>query len=466
MKMGWRACVLAGAVVLTVAGCGTRISHSAVVAASEGGGTAGNGEGATPGAASNLPAGGGTGQSTGGGPAGGSGAAVTGPGGAASTSGGAQQLGASSATGGGAAAQTGSAAPIALGMIGTFSGILADGGQAGHDAVLAWARWVDAHGGIAGHQVTVYPEDDNADGATALSDAKDLVENKHVVAFVGNMQYSTMSAIEPYLRQKHIPVVGGDQSTPVWWSSPVLFPLGYGPNVGAWAEGKVAVAAGKPKIGILYCAESDACTLNEQQVANNPGVEQAGARVVYTAQISVAQPDYTAECLNAEQKGVGLLLVFADTSSVRRVADSCTRQGYHPMLGSGNADDSAGQDPNMEGYEQLTPVFSWSQDATPAQQEYAQIVQTYSLQRNMFTTVVYSSGKMFERVVQGIKGPVTSDAIFQSLWSISNETLGGLLPGPITYRANQPQAGGNCVIEQVLRGGHFVVGNGGQPICR
>jgi branched-chain amino acid transport system substrate-binding protein len=351
-------------------------------------------------------------------------------------------------------------------MIGTFSGILADGGQAGHDAILAWEHWVDSHGGINGHQVIVYPEDDNADGATALSDAKDLVENKHVVAFVGSMQYSTMSAIEPYLRQKHIPVVGGDQSTPVWWSSPVLFPLGYGPNIGAWAEGKIAVDLHKPNIGILYCAESDACTLNEQQVANNPGVEQAGARIVYTDQISIAQPDYTAECLRAQQKNVGLLLVFADTNSVRRVSDSCARQGYHPTLGSGNADDSAGQDPNMEGYEQLTPVFSWTQDGTGSQQEYAQVVRTYNLSKNLFTTVVFSSGKMFERVVAGIQGPVTTNAIFQSLWSIRNETLDGLLPGPISYRANQPQVGGSCVIEQVLHGGHFVVGNGGQPLCR
>jgi len=57
-----------------------------------------------------------------------------------------------------------------------------------------------------------------------------------------------------------------------------------------------------------------------------------GAEVVYDPQISLAQPDYTAEVLGAERAGVDVLITFADVATVNRVAQSAHRQNYRPVL--------------------------------------------------------------------------------------------------------------------------------------
>jgi len=56
----------------------------------------------------------------------------------------------------------------------------------------------------------------------------------------------------------------------------------------------------------------------------------AGFDLVYQATSSIAQPDFTAECLSARNAGAQVLLPALDTNSVVRMVSSCARQGYAP----------------------------------------------------------------------------------------------------------------------------------------
>src|SRR4029077_6819308 len=107
-------------------------------------------------------------------------------------------------------------APIAVGNVGTFSGPI--GGTTASAATMAqiWAQWTNAHGGIAGHPVQVFAADDGADPSRSRSLVQDMVENKHVIAFVGSMPPLDADADVQYLEQKHVPVVGGDLTTSQW----------------------------------------------------------------------------------------------------------------------------------------------------------------------------------------------------------------------------------------------------------
>ena len=86
-----------------------------------------------------------------------------------------------------AAASKPSGTEILIGQVATETGAAAATGTVttARDGLAAWAKWTNAHGGIAGHPVTVKTLDDKADPAQSQADLKQLVENDHVVAIVG-----------------------------------------------------------------------------------------------------------------------------------------------------------------------------------------------------------------------------------------------------------------------------------------
>ena len=124
--------------------------------------------------------------------------------------GGASGSGAAAGTGPAVAVTAGPLAPIIVGNVGNYSGPAGSSDGMAPVALHVWGQWVNAHGGIAGHPVQVFTADDGGDPARSRSLIQDMLENKHVIAFVGNSLPLDVDAGIGYLEQKHIPVVGGD----------------------------------------------------------------------------------------------------------------------------------------------------------------------------------------------------------------------------------------------------------------
>src|SRR5207248_9548597 len=110
---------------------------------------------------------------------------------------------------------------------------------------------------------------------------------------------------------------------------------------------------GKGKnFGLVYCAESaTACGAVYQYAIQEGGAKKAGLNPVYSAQISLAQADFTPQCLQARQAGVELFAVAADANTVARAAASCSRQGYNPQYldGSISIDAPTASRPGLDG---------------------------------------------------------------------------------------------------------------------
>ena len=81
--------------------------------------------------------------------------------------------GGSSTTAGASSAATGTA--IDIGVVGTASGPQASSSAQYETVAPAWAAWVNANGGINGHQVKVITEDDGGNAATAQSQVETLI---------------------------------------------------------------------------------------------------------------------------------------------------------------------------------------------------------------------------------------------------------------------------------------------------
>jgi branched-chain amino acid transport system substrate-binding protein len=359
-------------------------------------------------------------------------------------------------------------APIVLGNVGTYSGP-AGSSTAGTDTMVqVWAQWTNAHGGIAGHPVQVFTADDGGDPQRSLALLKDMVENRHVIAFLANQVPFTMQAQLPYLHQHGIPLIGGDNTQPLWTADSLAFPLGTTIAEAVLGDYKEAHRRNLPRLGLFYCIEAPACTFIHDYTVNG-GASRAGEDLVYQSQISLTQPDFTAQCLGAQSAGAQVVFLAMEANSIIRVAASCSRQNYHPLYVATAAQTTR----DLEGYSTLEGFFATSQDFpymignTPATARFQQAVQQYApnLRLSGATTIAWASGQMLARVAAARVGaqPASQD-LLNGLWTVHNETLDGLTP-PITYTRNQPAPPVECYFLIELRGGRWASSSGDTYAC-
>lgn len=455
-------------VILSATACGTRLDHAAIVAANGGNGANGAAQGA----------GGGTGTgaagTTTGGTVGGSGG-ITGPGGTGGTTTGGTTGGAAGTGTGPGAGHAGAAtsktaaqgAPIVLGNVGSYSGLTSTQEPA-RETLQVWAHYVNDHGGIKGHPVQLYTADDQGDPNRAYQQIKDMVENKHVLAFIGNQTSQTLSGYKQYIESKHIPVIGGDVNETDWNSSPVLFPEGAAIDYQLLSIPLLGHEAGKKNLAILYCAEADACK-HVDTLLWNGGAQREGMTPVYHAQVSIAQPDFTSECLQAEQAHADALYIASDTNSVNRIAADCIRQGYHPLFLAGSSTLSSGlaNNPQLNGMIGAQGILPWFLTDLTAAKQFHDAVKQYdpSMQLNNAAMQSWLSGKLFEAAAGAFgSGAVTRDQILQGLWALKGESLGGL-SSPMTFVANKPTPPVKCVFAIKIENGQWVAPHGHNTTC-
>lgn len=403
------------------------------------------------------------------------------PGNATVPPGGAQGSGATS--GGGTASGTGSGGkqtsnepangpPIILGNIGTYSGAIGSSLASGQEMAKIWAAWVNRRGGINGHPVKMYTADDGGDPSKTRALAQQMVEDRKVVAFVGSVVVLTVKSLADYVDKVKVPAVGGDLAAPDWNEHPMLFAQGTA-SIHTWqstaslARGFVEQAGGR-NWGTLICAEG--CDAPFQKVGIEEHARKQGFNPVYNAQASLTQPSYTSQCLDASSRGVHFLFVVLDASSIARLARDCAAQDFRPVYlgGSTEINDSLAKDPNLEGMLGGVATFPWTFGGTPAAKEYLDAVAAFNpkLSLGSVTSVVWTSGKLLEAALASVSptAPVTSADVAKGLYSLKNETLGGLAP-PLNFVPGKPSPIVKCYFGIRRQKQGWVGLNAGKAYC-
>src|SRR5207248_9008738 len=85
----------------------------------------------------------------------------------------------------------------------------------------------------------------------------------------------------------------------------------------------------KNRLGSFTCVEAQVCTDGSNFAHQDAGAN--GYSIVYEGKGSIAQPDYTAACLNMKSANVQVLVTVFDQASSRRTARDCARQGVKPV---------------------------------------------------------------------------------------------------------------------------------------
>ncbi|HVW31530.1 MAG TPA: ABC transporter substrate-binding protein, partial [Acidimicrobiia bacterium] len=345
--------------------------------------------------------------------------------------------------------------PILIASIGILSGPAGGALAPNVTGTQMWVKWINTKGGINGHPVKLYVYDDGGDPAKHRAQAQDAIEQKHVIALVMNNEAIAGRGSFDYINSKKIPVIGNEGASPWCYESPYYFtqaPTGDANFYAAIGAAAPILAKDYKKYGSIVCVEASACDQADSVPWQAAG--QLGFQPVYRARASIAQPDYTAECLAARNAGVQSLLVFLDPAGINRVVTACTRQGFTPKYITANSlvVDAQKDVPQLDGMVASTPVFPWFQNTTPATQEYQAVYQSHGqgLAPGVGGPTGWVSAKLFEGAAAGMPEPPTSAWVLKNLYTLKDDTLGGLTQ-PLTFNEGQNAVPKACWFTIVIR---------------
>ncbi|MEW6476620.1 MAG: ABC transporter substrate-binding protein [Actinomycetota bacterium] len=356
---------------------------------------------------------------------------------------------------------------IVIGSFGVESGVVGAIMLPVAQAARVWATDINARGGLNGHPVRLIVADDEGDPNKAASIVTRMIEQDKVVAFLGEHAPTTIQAVLPILEKRRVPILGGCNCSPLTAHSPMTFQIGTGSEWGlVWAHSlQLTAFSDKKKISVFACREVQVCENVRVKMADAAKV--LGLHIVHQAQVTLAQPDYTAEVLAARNAGAEAIVAAIDNTAAVRMARSAHRQGYHPVIsiqysGMDDRTTQAGGD-ELEGALIGGGMPYWG---SPKMADYKAAMGRYAPGgiKASIGMNVWGAGKLMEKISAGFPDSgVTSEDFLRGLYSLKDETLGGLIP-PLTYREGKGTEN-ECIIPIKFQNNTFVAPNGDTWLC-
>jgi branched-chain amino acid transport system substrate-binding protein len=434
-----------------VANCGTRVPHTVASSAQQvASGQPTASDGSTTDDTTPLTGDGATRSDTGTGTGAASGAAPS-----------ASGTGQSAAAGSTSASQTPTGPPIMLGAVGTRSGIIGAAVRDVWRGIPVWEKWVNTHGGVMGRPVQFITVDDGGDPGKHAAAVRRLIRENHVVAFVGSLAPTTLSAGTPLLEQAGIPVIGGDAGESGWFTSPMAFPsnsqgIARGNALGKWGAANLKIT----KAAVFYITDVDVGERFRSSFKN--AWTKAGKQIVVDVGVSLAQPDFTSEILQAKNAGAEVIYIGMEEAACQRFFDAARRQNYTPIWFTA----ACVLRPILRAKDITTDrlwagsSFGRSDANTPEAAEWREAYKRFApdLPYPDSFSFTWIAGKMFEAAVKA-GGGVTSKQIVDGFHKLSNVTLGGLIP-PQSWPPG-PHPEGSCGRIDRFNGTRFLDASGG-----
>ena len=357
--------------------------------------------------------------------------------------------------------------PIKIGLISTLSGAQASSGNQGATVAPAWAKWVNAQGGINGHPVQVISEDDGSDPVKAQAAEKKLVDQDNVVALVIATD-TLISVYDADAVKKGVAVVGGTANGPDWYQKAGMFAPTTDVVSGVIDQMLVAKVIGKAThFASLYCAEVAACA---QAIAlQKPQAAKFGLKFS-SAPVSSTSTSYTAQCLQLQQSGVDYVqLNIASAAGAKLIAD-CQAQNYNPTWGT--SEQAIGKELlSVKGATMYGPAYVFPSAAdTPAVKTFIDAMTKYAADDNWkegSASYTWVGLELLHKVLAEIPGTPTRKDVIAGLNTIKGDDLGGLLPNKVTFTAGKPVpfGGSPCSFVVGIKDGKTTAPDGLKPLC-
>jgi len=318
------------------------------------------------------------------------------------------------------------------------------------DVLKAWVADSNAHGGIAGHRVTLRVEDTQGNPSKAAAAAQKIAGDKSVVGTVV-VDGSAETASVPALSKAGVPVIGGVGYSPLWGTSrgnkilkqkalPNVFLINTSTpaSLGSFISAAQKLAL-KKIVGVSF----------SQVPASKLGIDLTCslAKIVQTPcsgiTIDASAPNFTAQCLQiVKGKADFVILTMPDALSARFIGD-CRTQGYDGFFGATGGAVTPGLYTKV-GDAKLAGglwAFPWFADAAPVKR-FRDVMAASNVADEKWQggsgPVVWTTMELFKKALEDNRGKlddtVTRGNVIAAYHTIQDERLGGLLPGPVTYK--------------------------------
>jgi branched-chain amino acid transport system substrate-binding protein len=203
---------------------------------------------------------------------------------------------------------------------------------------------------------------------------------------------------------------------------------------------RVWVPGGKKKIGTVSCVEAEYCPIFDKTVKEF--APKFGFDLVYQADVTITAPDYTANCLEARNRGVQAFITSLDGQTNQRLINSCAKVGFAAPIAAASIQgtDDFKDNPNMVGSLIGMNVVPWF-GAAPAAAEHRAIFKKHvrdaifgPAAMNGWTTAkaFEAAGRTFPR-----SGAITPKDVINGLYALNGDNLGGLTY-PLRFNAAEP----------------------------
>jgi branched-chain amino acid transport system substrate-binding protein len=474
--------VAIGSLLLGMSACGNRLSKSELLADNAGGvqltqaaPVTDSGAGtapvaSAPGVGAAVPAANGAGTSAGTGTS-----TTTGTGAAANsaTSAGKASPGKSQSLAGATtnqAACTGTKAEIAIGTVGGQSGFIGSAVRSGVDAIKAWVGDTNAKGGLYCHPVKYYVADDGGDPSKNAALTQQMVEDRHVVAMLFSDNPLSAMGGKPILERAHVATIGSEGADEYFNTSPDFFPLAATGNKLIEAEYGMLKEELTPEqaqhIGVLACIEAPVCATFGGANGDRAAAKY-GMKIVYSAQSTLVQPDYTSNCQSAKAAGVQAFFFAGDAGFDSRIIRSCSKIGFKPQYATGPVGlaTTAVSLPELDGILLGGTAMPWMADH-PIAKRYLATLEKYlpGALPGGSGSIGWAAAMMFEKIAAGFPDNPKPQDVYDGLYKIKNFDFDGYI-APVTFAKDKPASMPVCWWSMAISNKQWVSTNGSKRAC-
>jgi branched-chain amino acid transport system substrate-binding protein len=325
-----------------------------------------------------------------------------------------------------------------VGALGSFTGAGGSSTASGEVMLQDWVQATNAIGGINGHPVKAIILDDQNSPSVAFSNAKQLVDQDHVIAVL-DLSEDQESSWASVVDAAHVPVIG-QAETPVFGTDPNFYPTGTTVVSLIWGELKAASLKHVTGLAAFYCAEIASCSQTVPLVTAVGA--PLGVKLKYSAKVSSSATNYIAQCLGAKNAGAdgGTAVVAGQVGLL--LAESCATQGFKPVWVTTGGEMTTPwlSQPAVNGAIGNVQDVPWFDNSIPATKFMQASIRKYSpslLTAQSFganATQAWAAAVVFGAVAQsgGIGPNSTAAQLITALHQVSNNSFGGVTP-PLTY---------------------------------
>jgi branched-chain amino acid transport system substrate-binding protein len=189
---------------------------------------------------------------------------------------------------------------------------------------------------------------------------------------------------------------------------------------------------------MLNCQEAQFCVDADRIWPTE--APKVGYEVVFRRQASLAQPDFTAECLAARNAGAQVFALAMDGNAIGRVASACARAGFKPtfLIFHGALLVEHAADPNLDGVLAPLALRAWFDTTNPVVARYQKALATYEPGQGVKDSsfMGWASAELFEQAARRTADPTTSAGVLEGLWALDGNTLGDITY-PLKYVRDQ-----------------------------